>query len=397
MKRFRATACYGLLQAMIWGLYAVLINFSSNFLLGNGFNSSGVSLVLGISTAVSIVLQLFLAELVSRHPKFRLYLLLLVVGAVMLAGCGAMLLPGVSTVLAVVGFSVCCALLQTLPAFGNSIGMDAIEKGAPINFSLARGIGSVVFSATSYLAGMLVGSHGFRMVPAMAAVGVAVLLLSVVGVHFTAEVGLTPSAAKKPAQEVSRDGFLLRHKRFAVFLIGSILIYISHNLTCNFMLQVMQSKGGGAHEQGIANAIAGVVELPTMFVFAYLLRLARCDKWLRLSCVFFVLKAAIMCLAPTVHWVYAAQACQMLGFGLYAIASVYYAGAVVGEGEAVRAQSYLASTSAIGSLIAVSTGGVLCQQFGAQTMLAVAAAVALAGAVVIVLSAQRTGEPAGCQ
>lgn len=392
MKKFRATASFALLQSMIWGLYAVVINFSSNFLIGHGFDGNGISLVLGISTALAIVLQLSLAEFVTRHPKLRLYVLLLLVGTVMLAGCLLMLLPSAGVVAAIIGFSLCCALLQTLPGFGNSIGMDAIEKGAPINFGLARGIGSLVFSVISYLAGSLVGRYGFGMVPTMAAAAVLILLLSVVLFHRTAEAGLTltPTEKARPAREA---GFLLRHKRFAVFLVGSVMIYISHNLVCNFMLQVMQSKGGGASEQGVANAICGVVELPVLFSFAYLLKKARCDKWMRLSCVFFIVKALVMLLAPNVYWVYVAQLFQMLAYGLYSIASVYYAGAVIGEGEAIRAQSYLASTIAVGSLIAVSTGGVLCEQFGVPVMLGVATLTALVGTVIIFLSAQRTESP----
>jgi len=90
--------------------------------------------------------------------------------------------------------------------------------------------------------------------------------------------------------------------------------------------------------------------------------------------------------------VYAAQATQALGYGLYAIASVTYAGQVMGKEEAVRAQSYLAATISAGSVVAMSTGGVLIQMLGVQAMLLVATGCALAGAIVVVLSAQKTEE-----
>ena len=84
--------------------------------------------------------------------------------------------------------------------------------------------------------------------------------------------------------------------------------------------------------------------------------------------------------------VYAAQATQIVGYGLYAIASVTYAGQVLGAQEAVQAQSYLAATVSAGSVVAMSIGGVLCQEFGVPVMLLVATGCAL----IVVFSAQKT-------
>ena len=81
---------------------------------------------------------------------------------------------------------------------------------------------------------------------------------------------------------------------------------------------------------------------------------------------------------------------QIIGYGLYTISSVNYAGLVVGKGESVRAQSYLGSTSTVGCLLALSTGGVICEHFGAQTMVLVSLAAALIGGVTVAFTAQKT-------
>ena len=139
MNRFKQTAIYALMHAALWSTYAVLLSFSSNFLYAQNFSGSQISLVLGLATAASVILQLTVAERISRSRAGLLFLVPVAAGAVMLLSCGAMFTPTVG--LAVGGFAAACCLLQILPGMVNSLGMSAIEKGAPVNYSIARGIG----------------------------------------------------------------------------------------------------------------------------------------------------------------------------------------------------------------------------------------------------------------
>ena len=389
MRKRRANLSYILMQSSLWGIYAVFMSFASNYLIGHGFDGNRISLVLGVSSALSIALQLLAAELVSRRPALPLHRLMLLAGVLMLAGCAVMLFSGSSTG-AVGGFFLTSVLLQILPAMVNSLGMDAIRCGAPVNFGLARGFGSLCYSLVSYAAGMLVARRGFPVIPGFTAAVVAVFLLSVLLFHRFVREPLPGTDPRGQVPAALPGGFLRRNRRFALFLAGSILLNINNNLICNFMLQIMQAKGAGAGEQGVANALSALLELPAIFAFSALLRRARCGAWVRLSSVFFVLKALAMFLAPTAGWVYAAQLFQTVGYALYSISSVFYARAVIGPEETVRAQSYLSATSTIGSLVGLSAGGVLCQAFGAQFMLLTAAAAALLGAVILLFAVGET-------
>lgn len=385
MQKVRVTAPYALLQAMTWGIYAVLLSYSSNYLLAKGFNGNGISLVLGVSTALSIGLQLVLAEQISRRPKLRLHIILLLIGGVLLAGCAIMLSSGIVAILA---FVLACVLFQALPALVNAVGMDAVERGAPINFALARGVGSLGYSLISYLIGVLVTQQGTVVIPVAAGIVVSVFVLAVLWFHGGVERGLSDVAVEKKTTPAKQRGFLRSHKLFGLLLAGSVLLLFSHNLVCNFMLQIMQTKDGGATEQGTTNALAAVVELPVMFLFTYFLRLMRCDRWLKISGVFFAVKVLAMLLAPSVQWVYVAQIFQACGYALYSVSSVYYVESVL-PGEAVRAQSYLASSHSIGSLLAMSTGGVLCEQFSAQAMMVVSIGAGVLGTVITAYAVTR--------
>lgn len=57
-----------------------------------------------------------------------------------------------------------------------------------------------------------------------------------------------------------------------VVLLGCILIFMSHSLINSFNYQIAMAKGGGSGEMGNAMTISAVSELPTMFLFGYLLK-----------------------------------------------------------------------------------------------------------------------------
>ena len=383
---FHATAAYALLQITCWGFFAINMGFSSNVLYGHGFTGGQVSILLGLCTAASFVLQLVLAEWIANRPGIRLWAILAGLGAGMVLCNLLVLIPGFPAVGLAYGAVVVNLLM--LPSFINALGMDAIKRGSATNYSAARSIGSLGYSILAYATGVLVRGWGIQMVSVMGAFCAGLLVISSVWFHFAGEKGLPAPAAS--AKQENQPGFLKAYPLFTVFLIGSVFLQLSHNLLSAFMFQIMEIKQGGAAEQGVAAAISALVELPIMFFFPLLMRKLRCDKWVRFSSLFVAVKCIGILLATTPQGVYWAQATQMLGYGLYTISSVNYAEMVVGRGESVRAQTYLGATATVGTLIATSTGGFLCQHLGPQVMTMVSLAAALIGGIMIAFTAEKT-------
>ncbi len=381
MKKTTATASYALLQASMWGFYAILLGYSSNFLYRYGFTDGQISLLLGSATAVSCILQLSLGELISRFAKVTVFRVLLVMGSGMLLG-SLMMGYGSAGWVAVSGLALSCGLLQALPAMGNAIGMNAIAHGAPASYDIARGAGSVSYSLLALLTGRLVSNLGTDVISLISMINSAAFIAGILWFHFAGEVPGQEKKAEK--QKKSSTPFLKTYPWYALFLLGAVLLLASHNLVCNFMLQIVTAKGGDASHQGVATFISAFTEIPVMFAFGFLLKRMKCDKWLCLSVVFFAVKAVGLYLAETVAGVYAAQATHIFGFAIYSIASVHYAGVAVGKADVVRAQSYLGSTIAMGSLIASFTGGYLCEWFTPQGMILTAAIVGAMGAAIVI-------------
>lgn len=394
MNKFRATLPYVLVQGMFWGVFAVLVNYASNFLYHYGFSDSQISYLLGAVMIMAVGFQVGSAELISRIPKLKTHM-------VFLASCGVMILCALGMWfgsqwgwLSISCFAVSSLLLQSFPALANSLGMEAVEKGVPLVYGLARATGSLVNGLTAYVVGLAVGKHGISILPPATIILAAALVVGIVWFRrVTTCYETQETTAHVPKKAVKKAGFLKAYPHFAIFLVGGILLCISQTLLSNFLFQVVSSKGGDATHQGMAGGIAALVEIPVMLLFPIMVRKISSGKWVRLSSVFFLLKALSIYFATTPEMAVAAHAIQMLSYGLFAISSVNYAAEIVGEGEAVRAQSYLATNLTIGSLVALSTGGVICQYLGVPALLLISSGFAVLGGILLIVEALVNKKP----
>ena len=385
-SKVNCTASYALVQFVTWSYYAVILAFASNVLYEFGFSDSRISLFLGVFTALSVVVQVAAGELLSRIRKLDVAGVMVLFGTVMLLCAGQLLVPGCNRISAVGVFGVVCMLLQTLPSLANSMGMDSIRRGAPTNYSIARGIGSLGYSIAALLTGVLVRKLGVVSVHILT-IAVSVLLIFSAVWYKESIRGLQETGAGERKQ--SKVPFFSRYPRFAVFLFGMAFLCVSHGLLCNFMFQIMLSRRGGAVEQGIATAISSLVELPIMFGFPIMLKKLRCDKWVRIASVCMLLKPVLILLAAAPGGIYLAQATQSFGYGLWVIGSVNYAEQIVAEGESIRAQSYHGAVTTVSTVLALSTGGVIIEHLGVQTMVIVSLVCSMIGAGIVLFSAQK--------
>lgn len=190
-------------------------------------------------------------------------------------------------------------------------------------------------------------------------------------------------------ETTTQTSFFKRYPRFFMLLIGSILVFVSHNMLNNFAFQIMESKGGGSSAMGTAIALAAASELPIMFLFGWLVMKIRCDIWLKISGLFFFIKAAATILVKDVTGMYMIQGLQMFGFALFVVASVYYVNMIMKEHDRVKGQAFMTMTNTLGGVLGSSIGGALIDGFGIQTLLLASTAVAACGMVLMSVAARK--------
>lgn len=369
MKKYRSHIQYALIQASVWGMYGVLLCYAQNYLLGKNFSNIIVSGILGAAAGCSVIFQIMMTDFVNRSKRITLTMVAISLATIILFACTILRWVPIPSAATAIVYGIGIVGLQMLPAFANAMGMSAIQSGRSVNFGVARGIGSISYALISLLVGSWIITMGYNII--LTVTMILCIILGVTSFLFTAK-QKKELVAQEVAESLGLLKFLAYHKKFALFLIGSILCSISHSFTTSYLYQITVSKGGTSAEQGIASAIAAIVELPAMFLFIPMVKRVRCDTWVKISGLFYTLKALATFLAPNIPGLYGAMCFQMLGFALYSVSAVYYAGSVIPSKYVVNGQSYLFAALNIGGILALLIGGPVLEAFDIQTLVLLA-------------------------
>ena len=382
------TGFYSCIQALYWMYFAAIMSFSGFFLLGGGFSNTQIGIIAAVAGILSALLQPVLAGYADRPNSPSLKKLIQIFYAIQLF-LGIGLFFSRSLLLTGLLYGISIALLQLLTPFINALGMESINQGQKLNFGLARGMGSVAYAIICYVLGIVTVKAGVLTIPASVTIFTVLSLGCLIAFPFTKTARASSDSSRTQGQ-TNPLMFFRKYRRFSLVLIGCIFIYLSHVLLNNFNFQIAQGKGGGSSEMGTAAAIAAMCELPTLFLFGYIIKKVRCDILIRLAGIFFVLKSLGTLLAPGISMYYGVQVFQMLGWGLMTAASVYYVNAVMEPEDAIKGQAYFTMTYTLGSVMGSFLGGALIDFAGVNSMLLFATVSALFGAVIVFFFAERT-------
>lgn len=258
------------------------------------------------------------------------------------------------------------------------------SRGIEVNFGIARGIGSVVFAAVSFLTGRLIGLLGIFVLPVATAIFAAGMLAAVL---------LMPKADAEPVsnsdtfvlQSHHGKNFLRRYPVFLVMVTGIAFVLIFHNMFNTFFLRIMEKVGGEPHNMGIALAIAAASELPILFLYSRIMKKIRFSTsvFLFISSAFFVIRGILFLLAQSVLALYLIQLLQSLSYALMAAAKASYADEVMATEDATTGQSLMTMTDSIGAVAGGLLGGALVHNYGVNSMLLWGTLIAFVGSGII--------------
>lgn len=386
-KKCSLTVPYAYLQGFYWMSFASIMGFSSIYLLDAGFSNTQIGLLIAAAGIISAILQPMLATYADKADSPSLKRIIFVI-SVLLLGLSVLLLLLHHRSLALTGlfYGACITLLQLTTPLVNSLGMESINQGKALNFGVSRGMGSVAYAIAAYLLGIIADKTGALTVP----VSMIVIFLLFLFFLFRFPFVKVPKTGTEKKASSNPVAFFQKYKRFGIVLIGCVLLYIGHVLLNSFTFQIVESKGGGSSEMGFAMAAASLIELPTMFLFVYMVKKVRCDIWFRISGIFFMLKTLGTLLAPSILPFYFVQIFQMGGWALITVSSVYYVNSIMEEQDAIKGQAYITMTYTLGSVLGALIGGSLIDMAGVNAMLTFATAASAIGMVILLFASQRT-------
>lgn len=394
MRQYIPTIKYSWLQGSFWMSFCIVFSYANLYLLSCGYTASQIGIVIAAAGVISTILQPLAAGLADGDSKITLRSLILVFSLVMLACAAILMIPGIQFLWYALFYGILLAVLQILTPLVNAIGMEYFNKGIAVNFGLARGIGSISYAAISFVAGILIERFSAGLVPVL--IIFCYLLVFFAAFFFRFPLRYQASAQqeteKTEASASAELPFFVQYRKFFVLLIGVSLIFICHNILNNYMYQVMLYHNGGSTEMGIASGIAAALELPTMIAFSYMVKKVSSGNLLKISGVFFTLKAALTLLAPGIGGVYLAQTMQIFGFALQVPASVYYTNSLIRPGDRAKGQALMTATNTVGSIFGSLLGGFLIDEKGIHFTLLIATILAAFGTLLMFFTVEKCEE-----
>lgn len=384
-------AGYALAQGGYWmGLYVVM-SCAAVFMQGRGYTNSQLGVVISAGSAAAFALSPMLGGIVDRSKKLGtsgMLWILLALQLLLILSFRAF--PGRSMIVSIC-YGLYIAVNTCLVPLITQLCFDLDSMGYDIDFGAARGVGSLAYAAAAAVLGRLVERHSSELLIEAGIVltvfQMAVLLF--LGSKSRASKG--PSPTRGSCEESSGMlRFIGENRRFCVLMLGVALLFFTHHLIDNFLINIVRSVGGGTKDMGNICAYMAVMELPVMFLYARISRRIGCPRCVRIGAVFFALKALGIALSSSLTGLFAAHTLQAVSYAMLTPALVEYVDRYVPHKDSARGQAVSYAMTTLGGIFSSLLGGMMFDSMSVRATLLVGALVAAAGMGVCLLAAEKS-------
>ena len=378
---------YMIITGGFWMAFCVVTAYAAVYIQGVGCSNVELGLILALGNVGGALLSPVLGAMIDRNRNLRHASVINILLAVQVVLLILLRLHPRHDLLT----AACYVLYMTAMMPVNAVNLDLcvrLERAkAPLNFGLARSMGSFSFVILSTLLGIITARWGHLSLPIA---GLAVVLLQFFGNRLIdrdlreAEAAVPPAEIAVTEKSSSLPVFIRENRMFCLMLFGTIIIFIAHNMDGNFLINEIRALGGDTAIMGYVAAFTAITEVPVMMFSSKLPKKWSTVQYIRFSFVFFVIKILAYALAPSIPLFFAARVLQAPSYALYTVLIVGYADRQVARKDSAKAQSLAFSMTTIGSVLASLIGGPMFDSVGVRPTMLTAAAIAAVGAVIAI-------------
>lgn len=358
---------YFFLQILFWGAAVIHYAYMTQILEFKGFSELEIGILSGSRLLTGLVFQIWIGAFADRYVyRFPLKNII----AVLSIGAGIF-----SFLLWRVGHHfvwmliICMGLgvtFTTVSPLIDSLSMLYVNHGKDVNFAKGRAGGSISWAFLCILAGIYCDKMGLDNFP-LFAIGMC-FLMGVVAFSMPWQPINSKNRINGKRESANEDlvwSILRNYKVYTVFLIGSALMFMGYNLGSVFLIDIFKGLGGNNTHYGIGEFVLAISEVPSAFLILKF-RKKIPMKWFMLCCAFFMtLKNLIPTISHHIGIVILAQACEMLGFGLYYAGGMYLVADMLPKKDLVKATTLISvATVGMGEGLASLVCGMIHQKFG---------------------------------
>ena len=384
----RAAACeslqvrYGALQVLYCFSTCALGGFAAIFLGYKGLSSTLIGIATGASCVLSVLLMPAVSTALERWPRLtipRVLCWFVTMALVLYAALAAAPLPSIALI---VLFSLANALSLAVAPFLAQLAMSFNRMGMPVNFGLARGLGSLSYALGSVALSSMAEAVSplVLSVAYVCASGLFLAILAKIPCSFEGDEGALPKAparASADGREESGDGHgggafaeILRQRVLVMVLVGFMVAFFAINCVSVYLIDIVGHLGGNTSMCGVAMFCMAASELPAMMLTPRLRRRFATGTLFMVVGVAFLLRNMIVVLAVNVPMVFVGLLFQSMSYGLLTPLLTYYIAEVCSPRSETLGQTLLSvATTGVGAMVGTVCGGALQDAFGLQAML----------------------------
>ena len=379
---------YTLITGGFWMAFCVVTAYAAVYLQGIGCSNQELGVILALGNVGGAVLSPALGALIDRNRRIRHAAIVNVLLAIQVVLLILLRVHPRHDLLTAICYVLYISVLMPVNAVNLDLCVRLERAKAPLNFGFARSMGSFSFVILSTLLGVMTARWGYLTLPFA---GLAVVVLQFIGNRFIdrdlleAEAAMPPDESLIQAKSSSLVSFVKENRMFCLMLFGTIILFISHNMDGNFLINEIRNLGGDTAIMGLVAAFTAITEIPVMMFSDRLPKRWQTVHYIRLALVFFTIKILAYALAPNIPLFFAARTLQAPSYALYTVLIVRYADSVVDRKDSAKAQSLAFSMTTIGSVLASLIGGAMFDTAGVRATMLTAVAISAIGTVIALL------------
>lgn len=401
------TLRYALINISYFAVFCGVHAYASVFLLDKGFTNTLIGLLLALANVLSMIAQPIVAAAIDKPGLLTNRNVALIATLLMILGCASLKFINSNTALVFAVYAIIYMVQMTYQPIIMAMNFEYRAVGCPINFGLARGLGSAGFAVTSAIMGNVVEQFGTDL---LIYVNIAVLIFSFIMIFFfkkPTDIGDNVSPGDIPSPDmsdctvpsdasesiVSEDiahsnliSFIKAYPKFMLLMLAIVLAFFSHNMLNDYLIQIIRSLGGNESDLGYATFIAAFLELPTMAAITAFRDKIKITVLLKISGCFFLIKVMIMFFATGMAGVYISEICQMFAYAILIPAVAYYADEVMNNSDKVKGQAYANVAVVVGGIFSSLLCGKILDSFGIKAMIATGCIVCAIGTVLFFIA-----------
>lgn len=389
MPRRRLTPLYCLHQASYFFAIAGIGAFAVTYLMDKGFAAAQTGIMLAMTSVFSCALQPVIGSYVDKRSMSLLSgIILRFLGVALLSLLAIeMLHPplAVTAVLFVLGsltFSITVPLSSSLCAYYS-------QSGYHIDYGMGSGVGSLSFSFASLIIGYMIAARGssFMMLFCLSFIVIEILLVLRYPKIESSDSSQRQTAA---SSSLSLFAFCCRYRRFILTLLGVLCLAACHAMAENYLIQLFTRLGGGSEHVGTALFLACITAAPFLLFFERIQKKTGVVRLMRLAGVFYMAKAILLMLAPSIGSVYLIMLLQTCTYGFLYPPLYYFVGQRIAPSDTAKGQTMASSLYTLGTALGNSLGGTVIDAISLNAMFILAAGIAALGMLLINLTISKT-------